>query len=325
MEDELGCWSGSQIHYISAVLSRYGAPEEAVMAYNPTEAFEQTQSDLLDNKGNPRADAPQLAADSFNLDRNNLPDGALEGANYRPKQVQWLNDSEMSDSSRVEQVIAAGNDVMFGLVLVDDERTDGGAWIPRDNPEIRGGHAMLIVGYDRARQYYIVRNSWGPDPDGDERGFSLISYDYLEQYGGDGAVFSEPADPDSTTTERFWLAWWEFTGEGHMDVYRLPGTYSEQDPRKNDYRIGTWFDQNGKAYRVNGTFKGEDLVIYINSDKPNLPPDELSGDWWQYRLNNDLQGLQEVDSGTVDQPVNGTAPSTPAEDTNACGRPDGRC
>jgi C1A family cysteine protease len=319
MEDELGCWAGSQIHYISAVIYQYGTPEEAVLAYNPTEAFEKTGSNLQDEDGHARSDAPQLSADDFNLDRNNLPDSALEKATYRPGKVYWLSDQEMSDSNRVEQVVAAGYDIMFGLVLVDDERTDDGAWIPIDGGQIRGGHAMLIVGYDRPDRYYIVRNQWGPDPDANDGGYSHISYDYLEQYAGDGAVLAEPVEPVSRTTDHNWIAWWSFGDDGHMDIYRLPGTYSRKDPRAHDHRVGTWFDADGTAYRMNGTFKDGDLVVYINYDKPNLPPDELSGDWYRYQLTADGQSIHEVDSGTEGQPVSGTAPSNPSDDTGVCG------
>ena len=55
-----------------------------------------------------------------------------------------------------------------------------------------GGHAMLIVGYDRSGNdshgggHIIVKNSWGALwGDG---GYVKLSYDYVRQYGGDAFI-----------------------------------------------------------------------------------------------------------------------------------------
>jgi len=84
--------------------------------------------------------------------------------------------------------------------------------------------------------------------------------------------------------------------------------------------VGTWFDPNGKPYRVNGIFQGANLVIYINTDKPNLPPDELSGTWYKMQLNADLQGFKTIDSGTEANPTPGSNSSTPDKDSRDCGK-----
>jgi hypothetical protein len=320
MEDELGCWAGSRIQYLSAVVYRYGACQEATLPYNPTDAYEKNGSDLLDNDGNPLPNAPQLRADDFNLDLDNLPGSALDDATYRPGKVYWITDTQMSDPSYIEQVVASGYDIAFGLTLVDQELTADGAWTPIAGGQIQGGHAMLIIGYNRPQRYFIVRNQWGPDTDAGDGGYTHISYDYLEQYAQEGAVLTEPVDPRQTSTERDWLAWWDYSDNSHLDLYRLPDTYSQQDPRTHDYRVGTWFDPNGKPYRVNGVFDGANLVIYINTDKPNFPPDELSGDWYKMQLNADLQGFKTIDSGTVANPTPGSGSSTPGQDARDCGR-----
>ncbi len=51
-----------------------------------------------------------------------------------------------------------------------------------------GGHAMLIVGYDRsgAIPYFIIKNSWGDDFGAD--GFMYLSYDYISQYAKYGYI-----------------------------------------------------------------------------------------------------------------------------------------
>ncbi len=43
-----------------------------------------------------------------------------------------------------------------------------------------GGHAVLLVGYNDAEQYFIVKNSWGPD--WGENGFFRIAYSELDTF-----------------------------------------------------------------------------------------------------------------------------------------------
>ncbi len=54
-----------------------------------------------------------------------------------------------------------------------------------------GGHAMLIVGYDRcgyngAIPYFIIKNSW--DDDFGVNGYMYLSYDYISQYAKYGYI-----------------------------------------------------------------------------------------------------------------------------------------
>ena len=48
-----------------------------------------------------------------------------------------------------------------------------------------GGHAMLIVGYDKSKttypeEYFIVKNSWGTSCG--QSGYIYLSYDYIRTY-----------------------------------------------------------------------------------------------------------------------------------------------
>jgi C1A family cysteine protease len=56
-----------------------------------------------------------------------------------------------------------------------------------------GGHAMLIVGYNRLKNYFIVKNSWGSDWGHD--GYAWISYEYIQTYGKYGYAVYNAAIP----------------------------------------------------------------------------------------------------------------------------------
>ena len=73
------------------------------------------------------------------------------------------------DKTRERDTLAAlvsGYPVMFGFTVYEpfmDVGPDGIVPMPEPGDWAVGGHATLVVGYDRIRQFYLVRNSWGSD------------------------------------------------------------------------------------------------------------------------------------------------------------------
>lgn len=85
--------------------------------------------------------------------------------------------------------IIFGMDVPENLMMVVGARTgympppENGAWEASS-----GGHAMLIVGYDDAKNAWLVRNSWGPGwGDG---GHVWIDYNVMAYYGQDDGFWT---------------------------------------------------------------------------------------------------------------------------------------
>lgn len=70
------------------------------------------------------------------------------------------------------------------------------------NPlQSRGGHAMVIVGYDRRNAslpYFICKNSWGTQA-GDE-GYYYLSYDYIRTYAKYGYIVQQIRKSMPTTS-----------------------------------------------------------------------------------------------------------------------------
>lgn len=91
------------------------------------------------------------------------------------------------NTNLLESFIKAGHDIVYGLNVAGNDWNDGSGVIDvqvdgSGNPAPSvGGHAMLIVGYNRAGNYFIVKNSWGTDWGHD--GYAHISYEYLQTYG----------------------------------------------------------------------------------------------------------------------------------------------
>jgi C1A family cysteine protease len=78
--------------------------------------------------------------------------------------------------------IASGYPFVFGFTAYDsfegkEVARTGHLGLPSAGEGVVGGHAVLCVGYDDSRRWFVVRNSWGRD--WGNRGYFTMPYDYL--------------------------------------------------------------------------------------------------------------------------------------------------
>ena len=81
----------------------------------------------------------------------------------------------------MEQCLAQGFPIVFGFAVYSSFETQAVAKtglmpIPAKQEKDLGGHAVLIVGYNRVKRHFIVRNSWGPD--WGDKGYFYMPYAY---------------------------------------------------------------------------------------------------------------------------------------------------
>jgi hypothetical protein len=132
---------------------------------------------------------------------------------YRIKSFQkiWRNDALATDTGTwinnpryLESILRSGQDIVFGTHvagwvtpyggIIDVTLGPGGDPLPSV-----GGHAMLIVGYDRNQEYFIVKNSWGTARG--HAGYVYLTYDYIRTYAKYGYIITE-VEPLVLTTIR---------------------------------------------------------------------------------------------------------------------------
>jgi C1A family cysteine protease len=80
--------------------------------------------------------------------------------------------------------LAEGYPFVFGFAVYESFESrevakTGHAPMPKAHEAMLGGHAVLAVGYDEAKQWFIVRNSWGRG--WGMRGYFTMPYPYLLQ------------------------------------------------------------------------------------------------------------------------------------------------
>ena len=130
-------------------------------------------------------------------DASHVPSGCSGSAPYGFVTTQTIfgtafgGDASVNanNTNYLESVLSSGYDIVYGLYTagtdwsdgtaesgVIDVQTSGGSPAPAF-----GGHAMLLVGYNRPGQYFIFKNSWGTGHG--HSGYMHISYNYLQTYG----------------------------------------------------------------------------------------------------------------------------------------------
>ena len=207
----------------------------------------------------------------------------------------------------------AGNKIRW---LGDDAPEDGEEYTVKYQHENPGGsHVMLIVGYNPALRYFMVKNSWDTggtadlDNDGNRDGWTLVSYNYVRRYGL-VASYITAVNPPRAWPELAFVGRWNLSFDGYhgvLDIYHIPGIMqhwlSAADVALTDRRIGTFYDSNGDAFRVNGSISGHKITFYIDMENPDMPIDQLTGrrfDYYYFREDVDsMAGFHTDPDGSV--------------------------
>lgn len=88
----------------------------------------------------------------------------------------------------IKNCLASGFPVVFGATLYESFESEevaktGIVPMPESWEKVVGGHCQIICGFNDETQHFIVRNSWGSY--WAILGYSLMPYNYIEQYGSD--------------------------------------------------------------------------------------------------------------------------------------------
>jgi C1A family cysteine protease len=115
---------------------------------------------------------------------------------YKIVTDQGLTADSIRNTRYLEAVVAQGYDIVFGAWASWDEDNSAGILTPyleNGEPVKEAGHAMLLVGYNRAAEYFIVKNSfdvtWG------HGGYGFFSYDFARLYFKYGFVVDSAEPP----------------------------------------------------------------------------------------------------------------------------------
>ncbi len=275
-------------------------PLNEVMPYRSTEYSSETDPTFADENWLAPIYRKQRNMSNFNLDSNKLSYEVLHADKYYGVGLAKIHSDEKSrDTDFIEQILKREIEVVWDFNGAIPSRQgsfdENNVWQPCSTCGM-GAHSMLIVGFDKrdpdpAKHYFLVKNSWGDSWTGTDDGFTLISYDYVRQYGRTIAHIELPLLDPKPWEELKFIGRWQLVFDGHageLDIYHLPGYFNLSDPwierTVEDKRIGTFYDANGKAHKVNGSLEGNKITFYFDGANPDLRWDILSGRKFEYYL-----------------------------------------
>jgi len=100
------------------------------------------------------------------------------------KQHRVIKSARVGNSlAQKKAALAQGYPIIFGFVVFESFRDithNGIMSMPREGEKIIGGHAVMAVGYDERRKWFIVRNSWGNS--WGDNGYFYMPYEFIQNH-----------------------------------------------------------------------------------------------------------------------------------------------
>jgi hypothetical protein len=285
------------------VLKNYGVCGELDMPYHGTEPAAAKKLFGVEGYDWTRPFS-QFVLNRWNLDPKVYPPQARVNARYGIDEYRSIAPRDLANPRRFEEVLANGYEIIASFNLhgrTDDSAAGKPVW--RLKPDAKSdsiNHFMLLVGYDRRRRFFIVKNQWGPtsyDPSklapgwkdvAHYSGYTLVDYGFLKTCS-EAHYITRPAPVGSPrfVSQRA-LGQWQvaFRSKGKelmkgvLSWRRLPD--HQGGARQPDLRIGDLVTEDGRQFRVNAYLTGAgshpfDVRMYIDFARGYLPGDSTNG------------------------------------------------
>lgn len=153
----------------------------------------------------------------------------------------------------------------------------GGLWEGyNDSGEYYGsGHAMLIIGYDRVSQLFLLKNSWG-----NFLSYIWVPYQFIKEKATGGYIIEDVRDPAmGPSKEAMWLGKWDMDYDGHLGTLVVRRTRFRDQSASTGTRMGTFYESDGTAHMVTGSlpFNVDMANLYVDFNNPEPPPFNTGG------------------------------------------------
>lgn len=210
-----------------------------------------------------------------------------EAANYKVGRYERI---ETWDTQGVKRALAMGCPVLVGMYLREPfmrlpASEDNYGWFIQQgyfSHQQIGSHAMLIVGYDDDKQYWILENSWGTG--WGDHGYGYVPQGYFSDVH-DYWVFTEFAgmsmDADKQTVARLYTAalnrkpddagleYWTGQLKGGMPLKEIAAAFASSPEFVGKY----------------GSVNDADFVKLLYNNVLKRDPDAGGAMYWRMRLN----------------------------------------
>jgi hypothetical protein len=304
-ENNIGSLGGGGSGYNLQLMKQYGIPTESDSPYIGDGNYENLSSSYYSGYDFStyqwwNQQSPQAPLNGWNLALAQLPTAARTDTHYGVSGYELFSQQQMQNIGFIESLIDQGHDVAIDFALYDDWLGHDARWpVVKQGRNVVGGHAVLIIGYDHNRKFFVIKNSWAgaptydPSQFGDEwtdvahyNGYWLVDYQYIANAVYGGSMVTQVVPPTHTD----YFAAQAGLGNYQLLIYRrsdsqvvasgsfswrhMPGSFwwlPRPDARAGDAIL------NSKEYRVNADLNYPNVTLRIDFDNPGTSYDNPGG------------------------------------------------
>lgn len=184
----------------------------------------------------------QDQVDAFEYSTSYIPTAARQNAKYGVDTYTLLDSATTRNTTRMEDLIAAGNEIIVDAQL--NWRLNSTTGILEYDASVAGGaHVFLIAGYDRPRSFFYVKNSWG------ESNYLKVHYDLFRNASSAGAIVNSVTPPDRPRQKGRFIGVWNMDHDGWKGKLIVRRTTAQSNAAT---RLGHYIDAEGRRKAVNG-------------------------------------------------------------------------
>lgn len=271
-ENNSTLWDGQGASDIIVKMSQSAVPLEAAAPYLDQPRLTAIQATIPGGASlaSPGLDPLQSVMDAFELRDDLIPPASRAACRYAA--TGWADPGHY-DSATLEGVIAGGHEVAVDIVL--DWAQDANGIYQYNSAVTNGaGHCLLLIGYDRDKQYFLAKNSWGGND------YFKLGYSFIDHCCQWAHYVTDVAAPDAAPQKRaFWPGVWNMDHDGWRGTLYLRRSIDYRATNIDaPIRLGTYV-RDGVQHDVNGSFgeNGQSCTFYVADSGDRVAPGTLAG------------------------------------------------
>jgi C1A family cysteine protease len=221
-----------------------------------------------------------------------------------------LTGESIKNTRYLEALLYQGYNVVFGCYASWDDKDNNGVLDPLlDNngtPLSDNGHAILIVGYNQAEQYFIVKNSW--DTTWGHDGYGYFSYNFMRACAKYGFVVDAvvPAAPPTALPSRLVTAPYSTERVSRADLRGAIVFFKTSSGRyaiAEAYAGDNLYLRNLRVYNADGSVhKHKDELVIRSSflcDLDTARETSTGADFWWHGVSAGVHFLEPRNSASI--------------------------
>lgn len=207
----------------------------------------------------------QQQVDDFEYSPLHVPPAARNNAKYGVASFSDYGYDDARNTSLLESLIASNKEVVISVDL--KWRLLPSGIYDYDSTARGGGHVFLLIGYDRAAGYFLVKNSWGGTS------YLKVSYNFLRNAAFAAATVNTVVSPSAAPQAKAkWMGKWY---QDHEGWYGTLVVRRITPPSNGPVRLGTYYADGSYASgrSVNGYSidSNTGLRLYVAAETENAP------------------------------------------------------